>query len=254
MQDTFYWINNNLNNCLLIDKIGLRIPTEILNREKAHEFHEDKPVTILIQNQDVSEICIHDQWLPYLQNHFDRTKYALQYLFYDGVFKRMPENYSLVELEIAFDIYYKNTIFVFSNFAFYNYKGTFYTRKDYRKDWRLNEFGKSLSKGVHDSFLKYYDNGFQLGFNFPYYRLEFRFQGKYKKQLQLQYLNGNSFDVLRNYYPFILNNCKKLFNAGEICVTIDTMQSFTQEFKVLLYDMGVKTIVFLGKNAILGEY
>jgi hypothetical protein len=243
--DNFAFYGNSLNT-MLIDKIGIKIPTKYLVKERCALF--SKGFITILHWGNTSQINIHPEYLPHIPNHLERVFFALNQLNYFNCFDMPDETYfvpldilkkycKLGELEIALDfVGYKPTI-QFSDDCFICFRGTFYSRRDYKQTRRVRD-GKYLSKGMQHSFITYYNKGKLLGIGYPYYRLELRFQGKYAKDLNnFAIINGSTSNIYQNCRRRMIINCNNILSEGSIAFSYAEMPKYPMYFNIFAKDI-----------------
>ena len=210
---------------LVIDKIGLRIPTNCFNKivTKGYQYG----VITILHFGNVSQINIHPEFLPFRTNHARRCLDAIILLLLNKVFSLefsltltslinrfswflifndnfvvifLEQFFQLVEIENAFD-FYDITLFENANIfpGFRGYKNTLYSLDG--KTTRRNRNGTMVSKGHQQSTVAVYNRGLKTGSSRLITRLEIREQGKHKKHLAMNMLNGNTKKVYENLKP-----------------------------------------------------
>jgi hypothetical protein len=239
-----FYHNNISTNYILIDKIGLKIPTVNLNKEKCASLKIGL-ITVVFWGE-TSQINIHAEYLPHVTNHLQRVYCAVRQLYKNGFFN-IPIDTTLSpidilrsyfifgELEIAFDfIGYKPTIQFNPEYFRRCFDDTLYSN-DYKKTRRKRD-GRSLSKSMQHSFLTYYNKGNLLQAEFPYYRFEIRFQGKYAKRdlTTFRLLDGESYEVYNKLNNKIISNCNNILGTNSITVSSAEMPNYPLYFNIFI--------------------
>ncbi|ULQ60391.1 hypothetical protein K7I13_03530 [Brucepastera parasyntrophica] len=250
----------NGNSQLVIDKIGLRIKTEYLNKDTVKDWQKGR-ITILTHGE-TAQINIHPEFEPWEKNlgwkcldavlvllhtqAFTRRFSFCVYTMYKTLYPYLLRNdmfisyflsnfMSLAEFELAFDFYDYPLLISPSNTEhhdFKNYKGTFYSLDG--KVTRRKRNGKMLSKGNQQSAVIIYDRGKKLGSDRKCTRFEVRYQGKYRKYLSINMLEGTAekaFSLLKPSFPKIIG---KLISPESIVLTDYWDLNSHELFKMML--------------------
>jgi hypothetical protein len=246
-----------------IDKIGLRIDTAHLNKEKAKWWFKGNLVNILIYG-NTTQISIHAEFEPWEKHLGKRCLDAILKLTFSGVFNLsfmtlfypmlrsfipyiiLNNSYSFILLSNFFTISEWEWAFDFLDFypflsintdknnskSLFKHKdgNTLYSR-DYKETRRTkNENGQEYSelKGVQKSFLSNYNKGKLIKSERPIYRTEIRQQGKHKKDLTIELLDGTAEDAFSRMLPKLKKNISKVIEPDTMVLS-DYWESNTPE-------------------------
>jgi len=252
-----------------IDKIGLRIPTKYINKNNIKQWKTSNTITILTFGE-TSQINIHAEFELWEEHLGKKCFDAICLLLLDGVFNidfTLPfmEYFQILLPIIIFDKSYY--VFLLSNFfeiaewewawdfmdkPLYSFldidmnnKNNFknYKNSNYSKDGKVTKRTKerngekvSLSKGRQQSLVNLYDNGEKIKSNRMITRAEIRQQGKYKKDLAFDYLDGTKKEAINKAIPVLKKSVNKVIHPKAVELTEywkkNAPQEFTQIFSV----------------------
>lgn len=229
---------------LVIDKIALNIPLQNVNKAVADLLLNREPVHFIVFGKDYYQIVIHPDWMPEEPIHAYRVMYAMTQMGLLGAFSprfhtfnrlitlmtggRSPEDLAIIinylkahtvasDWETALDFYDFLPVETPDSLSFIHKGRTYYTRKDYKKTYRLSPPIRDLFrrgilqrelqkedfklKGTQYSAIKLYDWTSKHGGARQVFRLEFRFQGRYTKRIDLDWLGMNTASIFCAQLP-----------------------------------------------------
>jgi hypothetical protein len=251
------------------DKITLRLETEKLNMIKAKRWFKGTPVNIVIYG-NTAHINVHAEFQSY-QKHLGRRCFnAVILLLLDGVFNAnfsyILDNmitslfpyiflydyltkyfilsfFTLVDWENAID-FLDIAPFVFINTDSNNpkslrKKGTgFYSRdwKQTRRTKKKNNEIFSEIKSVQKSLLCCYDKAILIDSERPIFRVETKSQGKYRKYLDIDLLDGTSEDAFEKMLPAIKTSLNKVVESSTLVLSKQWKNNPPEQYRKLFID------------------
>jgi hypothetical protein len=216
---------------LSIDKIAIHIPMEYLNTIAVDRHLNNGPCHFLSYRGSYHVLVIKMAWRPDLPSSALRILAAMMEMAKKGCFEVkfralltwvviacircdfsatilatgfIDYHCRIQEWEIAMDFFRRKVLESWDKTDRNFDKGTFYSKKDYKKKRRIVKTRKGgpevvippgwrspkEHKGTQYSGLKFYDWRKKHGGKVPCERMEFRFQGKYKRYLTPELLSG----------------------------------------------------------------
>ena len=193
-----------------IDKIAIHCREKDLNKEVANQYLNEAPVHFIVKGGWYYTVNINMEWHPEVRYQGLRVLWALNEMTKLGAFEtkmatiiRMlahrcgADNYEnaqivaalikrhfrIVEWEMAYDFSRAPLMQYLAPEDFNHVMNTDYSKKDYKEFYREDEMGEMELKGKQYSGLKVYRWDLKHGGPVRCDRLEFRFQGKYQKDL-----------------------------------------------------------------------
>lgn len=252
-----------------IDKIGLRMDRKNIILENYKMWKTNNFITILIFGE-YAHINIHSEFMPLEKNNAFRCLCAIFLLFFNSVFtpyfslmlismcnKLSPlmlfdKSYygfflslffDIVEIEWAtdfLDVYPFSFIDANNNNpkSFRKYENTFYS-KDGKKTLRtVEKNGKMMRevKGVQKSLVDIYDKGVKIGSERKITRMEIRQQGKHKKDLTFDLLNGSTEKAFDKVLPIVKTKINKVIGKDTLQLSKHWNDNPPEQYKRLFIE------------------
>jgi hypothetical protein len=251
------------NSLFTIDKIGLRIATKYINKNNIESWKKSNIITILTFGE-TTQINIHAEF-ELCEEHLGKKCFdAICILMFEGIFNinfilsftqyfkclfpfiildksfyvlLLSNFFKIGEWEWAWDfmdypLYLSLDTNANSNYSFKNYKNSNYSkdRKVIRRIRERNGRLVNLSKGCQNALLNIYDKGKKIESDRIINRVEIRQQGKHKKDLVFDFINGTTEEAINKAIPILKKSVKKVIHPEAIVLTDYWKENASQEF------------------------
>jgi len=228
-----------------VDKISLGIETKFINKENI-EFWKTNQLINIMTFGETSKINIHAEFEPntkhlgrkcfnaillLINNNVFNTPFVFS--FYQSIKNNSPSifcldfmtiyvigmHFNIMEWEWAFD-FYDLPIFSFMEInnknekSFKRYKDTNYSRdgKQILREKEINGKKVELSKGRQQSLVCHYNRGKKIKSTRHIERVEIRQQGKHKRDLSIDLLNGTKEEAIIKSLPILKKNVNNVLD------------------------------------------
>jgi hypothetical protein len=251
----------------IIDKIGLQLETKHIRKENIEIWKEDNFITILTFG-NTAQINIYAEYDPMTEHLGRRCFNAILVLLNAGVFNSgfyfsfmetartyfpficffdfltvsvLNTFFKVVEWEWAID-FLDYPLFSFmdidtdiknKNKKLKKYRSSDYSKDDIKVYRKRKSDGKSVSKGHQHSLICHYNRGEKNDIPRHIERVEIRQQGKYKKDLNNDLLEGNKDDALIKAVPVIRKSIKKVIHDKALILDDYWKKNPPEEYKTL---------------------
>jgi len=212
---------------MVTDKICFKVPGQLVKPEVVEQLRKRAPVHFLRFNSADYKLVVHMDWRPDVAHIGVRTFWAVVEMVKAGAFEPkfsavvkvlsqvwnhdssvialratrfLRFYFTLREWELAMDFFGAPLVQYFDPLDFIHKGNTHYTRRSYKKKHRIVD-GKEKLKSVQRSPLKVYPWHRKHGGGDYCDRLEFRYQGKFRKLLTWELLDGTVEDSYFRLLP-----------------------------------------------------
>ena len=252
-----------------IDKIGLRIETKYLNKANIKPWFKGRYINIIIYG-NIAQINIHAEFEPNQKHLGRRCLDAILVLLYNGVFNynficmfytAMSNMYPYLLCDNSISIILLSLFFTISEWewaidfldyfpfssvktdkddpkSILNYKNTFYS-KDGKKLLRTKEEnGQTYSelKGVQKSLFCGYDKAKKIESERPIFRTEIRQQGKHKRDLSVELLDGTAEEAFTKELPILKKKINKVMEPNTLELSDHWKKNTPEQYKMLFFN------------------
>jgi len=246
-----------------IDKIGLRIETKYINKSNIEQWKTSNSITILTFGE-TTQINIHAEFELWEEHLGKKCFDAICLLLLNGVFnidftfpfvqyfqRFFPiiifnKSYYVFLLSNFFKVVEWEWAWDFLDYPLYSFldvdtkgKNNFkkYKNSNYSKDGKVirrikerNGKPMSLSRGRQQSLINLYNKGEHIRSNRTITRAEIRQQGKYKKDLTFDFLDGTKEEAINKAIPILKKSVNKIIHPKAIELTDYWEKNASQDF------------------------